>query len=144
VKSRGSEDYNSFMGFEEISHTADWSARVWAEDLPSLFVEAARAMNSLSGTAAGNGPRMKRTYQTEGPDAESLLVAFLSELLYYQEQEDLVLDTFDLRVAGQWLKVEMEGAQLASSEKAIKGVTYHNLNIERTKHGLETTIVFDV
>src|SRR5215213_7669446 len=104
------------MGFEEISHTADWSARIWAQDLQSLFVEAAQAMNSLSGTVAGSGPRVKQTYETEGPDAESLLVAFLSELLYYQEQEDLVFDRFDLRVAGQWLKAEMEGAQIASSE----------------------------
>jgi SHS2 domain-containing protein len=132
------------MGFEEISHTADWSARIWAEDLPSLFVEAARAMNSLSGTAIGNGPRVTRTFDAEAPDAESLLVAFLSELLYLQEQKDLTFDQFDLRVAGQWLKVEMEGAQIASSEKAIKAVTYHNLRIEKTNEGFEVTIVFDV
>ena len=132
------------MGFEEISHTADWSARIWAEDLPSLFTEAARAMNSLSGTVAGQGARVQKTFQAEGPDAESLLVAFLSEVLYYQEQESLALDTFDVRVASQWLKVEMEGAQIAASEKAIKAVTYHNLKIEKTNRGLETTIVFDV
>jgi SHS2 domain-containing protein len=132
------------MGFEEISHTADWSVRVWAEDLPSLFTEAARAMNSLSGTVAGNGPRVKRTFQVEEPDPESLLVAFLSELLYYQEQENLTFDVLDLRVATQWLKVEMEGAQIASSDKAIKAVTYHNLKIEKTNEGFETTIVFDV
>ena len=132
------------MGFEEISHTADWSARVWAEDLPSLFKEAARAMDALSGTVIGDGSRVPRVFETEGPDAESLLVAFLSELLYLQEQEDLAFDRFDLRVAGQWLKVEMEGAQIASSEKAIKAVTYHNLKIERTDQGLETAIVFDV
>jgi SHS2 domain-containing protein len=133
------------MGFEEISHTADWSARVWAEDLPSLFVEAARAMNSLSGTVAGAGPRVLRTFEAEAPDAESLLVAFLSELLYYQEQDHgLAFDVFDLRVAAHWLKVEMNGAQIASSEKAIKAVTYHNLKIEKTKDGLEATIVFDV
>jgi SHS2 domain-containing protein len=132
------------MGFEEISHTADWSVRVWAEDLPSLFIEAARAMNSLSGTVAGNGARLKRRYETEGSDPESLLVAFLSELLYYQEQENLAFDVFDLRVASQWLKAEMEGAQIASSEKAIKAVTYHNLKVEKTQQGFETTIVFDV
>ena len=133
------------MGFEEISHTADWSARVWAEDLPSLFIEAARAMNSLSGTEAGNGPRVKRTFETNAPDAESLLVAFLSELVYYQEQEDLVFDTFELfEVKSDNLKVEMEGAPIASSEKAIKAVTYHNLKIEKTQQGFETTIVFDV
>jgi SHS2 domain-containing protein len=132
------------MGFEEIAHTADWSVRVWAQDLPSLFAEVARAMNSLSGTAIGNGERLKRAFETEAADPESLLVAFLSELLYYQEQEELAFDVFDLRVAGQWLKAEMEGALIASSQKAIKAVTYHNLKIERTKQGFETTIVFDV
>jgi SHS2 domain-containing protein len=132
------------MGFEEISHTADWSARVWAKDLPSLFVEAARAMRSLSGTVIENGPRLTRTFEVEGPDAESLLVAFLSELLYYQEQQNLAFDAFELRVASQWLKVSMDGAQIASSEKAIKAVTYHNLKIEKTNEGFETAIVFDV
>ena len=132
------------MGFEEISHTADWSARVWAPDLPSLFAEAARAMNALSGTVSGDGERVKRVFEVEAPDPESLLVAFLSELLYYQEQQNLAFDAFDLRVAGQWLKVEMQGVQTASSEKAIKAVTYHNLKIEKTDQGFETTIVFDV
>jgi SHS2 domain-containing protein len=42
------------------------------------------------------------------------------------------------------LKVEMEGAQIVSTDKAIKAVTYHNLKIERTKRGFEVTIVFDV
>ena len=132
------------MGFEEVSHTADWSARIWAGDLPTLFIEAARAMASLSGTTIGTGPRLTQTFEAEGPDAESLLVAFLSELLYYQEQENLAFDIFELRLASQWLKAQMEGAQIASSEKAIKAVTYHNLKIERTKEGFETTIVFDV
>jgi SHS2 domain-containing protein len=132
------------MGFEEISHTADWSARVWAEDLPFLFVEAARAMNSLSGTVIGAAPRVTRTFEAEGPDVESLLVAFLSELVYYHEQENLAFDVFDLRVAAQWLKAEMEGAPIETVEKAIKAVTYHNLKIEKTAEGFETTIVFDV
>jgi SHS2 domain-containing protein len=132
------------MGFEEVSHTADWSARVWAPDLPTLFKEAARAMNSLSGTVIGTNDRVSRALEVEGPDPESLLVAFLSELVFYQEQENLTFDDFDLRVAGQWLKVAMEGAQTESVDKAIKAVTYHNLKIERTTEGFETTIVFDV
>jgi SHS2 domain-containing protein len=132
------------MGFEEISHTADWSARVWAQDLPSLFTEAARAMNALSGTVAGNGPRVSKTFEAEGPDVESLLVAFLSELVYYQEQENVAFDSFDLRVAGRWLEVAMEGAQIESVDKAIKAVTYHNLKIEKKTEGFETTIVIDV
>lgn len=132
------------MGFEEISHTADWSVRVWAPDLPSLFAEAARAMNSLSGTVMGHDPRLKRTFESEAPDAEGLLVAFLSELLYCQEQENLAFDVFELEVKSNKLKVEMVGAQIVSLDKAIKAVTYHNLQIKETDQGFETTIVFDV
>jgi SHS2 domain-containing protein len=133
------------MGFEEISHTADWSVRVWARDLPALFAEAARAMNSLAGTMIERNPRRQRTFEVEAPDAESLLVAFLSELVYYQEQDHgLAFDTFALKFEGQRLRVDMEGAQIASLDKAIKAVTYHNLKIEKTKRGMETTIVFDV
>ena len=132
------------MGFEEISHTADWAVRVWAPDLPSLFMEAALAMNALSGVRLQDGARLKREFEAQGSDAESLLVAFLSELVYYQEQEGLAFNAFKLQVAGTRLQVEMEGAQILSVDKAIKAVTYHSLKILETDQGLETTIVFDV
>lgn len=132
------------MGFEEISHTADWSVRVWAQDLPLLFAESARAMNALAGTVTGQGPRVKRAFTSGGPDAESLLVAFLSELVYYQEQENLAFDTFDTRLSDKQISVDMEGAQITSIDKAIKAVTYHNLEVEETARGVEVVIVFDV
>jgi SHS2 domain-containing protein len=132
------------MGFQEIAHTADWSARVWAPDLPSLFVESARAMNALSGTVIGAGERVKRAFELEAPDPESLLVSFLSELVYLQEQDNLAFDVFEVRIASQRLNVQMEGARVESMDKAIKAVTYHNLKIVKTSEGFETTIVFDV
>jgi SHS2 domain-containing protein len=132
------------MGFEEIPHTADWSVRVWAQDLPSLLAESARAMNALAGTVTGPGPRLKRTFESKGPDVESLLVAFLSELVYYQEQENLAFDTFDIRMSDRHLSVTMEGSQIASVDKAIKAVTYHNLKVEETSRGYEVVVVFDV
>ena len=133
------------MGFEEIPHTADWSVRVWAQDLPSLLAESARAMNALAGTVTDPGPRLKRAFASEGPDIESLLVAFLSELVYYQEQDHgLAFDTFDIRMSDRHLSVTMEGSQITSVDKAIKAVTYHNLKIEETSRGYEVVIVFDV
>ncbi len=132
------------MGFEEIPHTADWSVRVWAQDLPSLFAESARAMNALAGTATSQSPRVKRAFKSEGPDVESLLVAFLSELVYCQEQENLAFDTFDTKLSDKQISVNMEGTQITSIDKAIKAVTYHNLKIEETSLGYETVLVFDV
>jgi SHS2 domain-containing protein len=132
------------MGFEEIPHTADWSIRVWAGDLPGLLAESARGMNWLAGAKLADGPREKRTYEFEGPDGESMLVSFLTELVYYAEQENLGFDDFDIRIKDGRLKVEMGGAPFVSLDKAIKAVTWHNLKINETARGLEVEIVFDV
>ncbi len=131
-------------GHEEIPHTADWALRVWAEDLPSLFVEAANGMASLSGLELEQGLRPTRQLQLEAPDNESLLVAFLSELLYIQEQEDLGFDQMDITIDGARLAAIMEGAQIRSLAKPIKAVTFHNLKIRRREHRFEAEIVFDV
>jgi SHS2 domain-containing protein len=132
------------MPFEEIPHTADWSIRVWADDILGLLVESARGMYWLAGTALADEPRVIKTFETEEPDSESFLVAFLSELVYYAEQENLGFDDFDIQINNGRLKAELGGAPLKSMDKAIKAVTWHNLNITKTARGLEVEIVFDV
>ncbi len=132
------------MGFEEIPHTADWSIRVWAQDLPGLLAESARGMNWLSGAELTDQPRVKRDFEAKGLDRESLLITFLSELVYYAEQENMGFDDFDIKIKNDTLKVEMEGAPLKSVSKAIKAVTWHKLKIKKTVKGLEVDIVFDV
>jgi SHS2 domain-containing protein len=132
------------MPFEEVQHTADWSLRVWAADLPSLFRDAARGMNSLAGLQQAPGPSLHQTFEANAPDPESLLVSFLSELVYAAEQEKTGFDQFDIKFAGQKLIAEMSGAPLVSVNKAIKAVTYHNLQIQQTTRGYEVEIVFDV
>lgn len=134
----------TIRGFEEIPHTADWAMRVWAEDLPGLFAEAARGMNSLAGVQLESGPRLERQIELEAGDNESLLVAFLSELLYIQEHENLAFDAFKLRMHNSFLKGELEGAAIAGIAKAIKAVTFHDLRIARSERGFQVQLVFDV
>ena len=133
------------MPFEEISHTADWSIRVWAEDLAGLLTESARGMYTLATAESSAGPRVRRELVLDGVDAESLLVAFLEELLYLSESEGLIFDDFSgLKVEGSKLTGMMEGRALLSQEKEIKAVTFHNLEIRQSERGLEVEIVFDV
>ena len=132
------------MPFEELAHTADWALRVRAADLPKLFAESARGMNALSGARAATGPRAHRIVTLSAPDAESLLVAFLSELVYAAEQEQMMFDEFKIQIEGQTLKAKMDGAPLESINKTIKAVTYHNLQIREIEGGVEVEIVFDV
>jgi SHS2 domain-containing protein len=132
------------MGFEEIPHTADWSLRVWADDLEGLLAESARGMYWLAEAEFVDQPRIKRIFEAEGIDGESLLVAFLSELVYYAEQEYAGFNNFEISIKNDRLKVEMEGAPLKSLSKVIKAVTWHKLEIQKSARGLEVEIVFDV
>jgi SHS2 domain-containing protein len=132
------------MPYEEIPHTADWCLRVWAADLPSLFVEAARGMNSLAGMQPAPGPVRRKTLESTASDPESLLVSFLSELVFASEQENTVFDQFEVQIAGQGLRCKMKGAPLLTVKKNIKAATFHNLHIQQTNRGFEVEIVFDV
>jgi SHS2 domain-containing protein len=135
-------------GFIELPHTADWAVRVWAADLPGLFAAAAKGMNALAGVRLAEGPPISRLFEAEAPDAESLLVTFLSELVYAAEQENLAFDGFDIEteqhVGVYTIRAKMGGAPMESIEKPIKAVTYHNLEIVSVEDGLEVEIVFDV
>jgi SHS2 domain-containing protein len=135
---------NGASGFEELPHTADWAMHVWAGSLPGLFAEAAYGMNALSGLKPAPGPRISRTFEAEALDEESLLVEFLSELVWAAEQENLVFDNFHVVLTGSKLKAIMSGAPILSIDKSIKAVTYHNLQITKTERGFQVDIVFDV
>jgi SHS2 domain-containing protein len=139
---------NQQSGFRELPHTADWALQVWAPDLAGLFVEAARGMNALTSAAPGRSPTTTRTFEATASDPESLLVAFLSELVYAAESQRLLFAGFEVQLSeaahGWSLRVEMQGAPLVSASKTIKAVTYHNLHVRKTRRGFEVEIVFDV
>lgn len=131
-------------GFREHEHTADWELEVWAPDMPALLEQAARGMYHLMGTRLHPEPPLTRQLKFQALDRESILVAFLSELLYLGEVEELGFDTFEIKLEADTLHAQLGGAPLASQSKEIKAVTYHNLAIRETDRGLEVTIVFDV
>jgi SHS2 domain-containing protein len=132
------------MPFEEIRHTADWSIRVRSPDLPTLFIEAAYGMNAISGITLSNSPRVVHGFDVDLTDPETLLVSFLSELVFYAEYEKTGFDQFNVHLNGDHLHIDMTGAPIQTMTKSIKAVTYHNLKILATQDGFEADIVFDV
>jgi SHS2 domain-containing protein len=135
-------------GYREVAHTADWELQVWAPDMVGLLEQAGRGMYYLAGVRLeqihGDVQPLERKLTLSFTDPENLLVRFLSELLYFSEQEGIAFSHFDLRLDGQQLAMRLEGARLAAINKEIKAVTYHNLAVRRTSRGLEAQIVFDV
>ena len=137
-------------GYREIEHTADWELEVWAPDLPGLLEQAARGMQHLAGLKLQDAPARQLELQLTAADAESLLVAFLGELLFSMEQQLMGFCDFDLQVnplpdhAGLELHASLQGQPLLALDKEIKAVTYHDLAIASGPQGLQTRVVFDV
>ncbi|NIT59998.1 MAG: archease [Aliifodinibius sp.] len=132
------------QGFREIEHTADWSIEVWAPDMVGLLKEAAAGMYALSQTEIDDNFEVSRDFTLKIDDKESLVVDFLSELLYLGEMEQLAFNEFNLSLNNSLLIVTLRGGKITSQSKEIKAVTYHDLNIQTRDSLLWTNIVFDV
>ena len=131
-------------GFQEIEHTADWEIKVWAPDLKSLLIAAAQGMYQFSNTVLAEGPRMVHDFEIRFDDQESLLVDFLSELLFVGEQQGVAFETYQFEFLDQGISVQAIGAPIARQTKEIKAVTYHGMKIREKEGYLEVNIVFDV
>lgn len=134
------------LRFEEIPHTADWSFRAFGKDLCALFENAAHAIFALEGAQAQVGAReTARVVQVSAMDYESLLVNWLTELLWLQESQREAYQRFHIEtLTPTKLRAQVFGAPLMELNKIIKAVTYHNLEIKQTANGWEAVVVVDV
>ena len=133
------------FGFRELAHTADWELEVWAPDLPGLLEQAARGMYTLSGMQLKGVTAREHSVKLHAADAEGLLVRFLTELLWLQQEKQLGFVRFSIHVDDDYnLQAQLVGLPILKFDKEIKAVTYHNLAVQTTSHGLRVNIVFDV
>jgi SHS2 domain-containing protein len=133
------------MAIEELEHTADLSIRVRGRDLAELFVNAARGMFGLMADPEAVEHSVRRQVQLHEMDAETLLVSWLSELLWFNEESGATFARFEMQSLTQTdLQATAWGGLAPSQWKQIKAVTFHDLAIIETDDGYEVTLVFDV
>jgi SHS2 domain-containing protein len=135
---------DKIAGYREIEHTADRELQVWGPDLVSLLKTAAEGMYFLLSTKLASSPIEVRKFEIAYVDRESLIVDFLSELLFIGEDEGIAFDDFDLRIGANTLTIMAHGSPIQKQGKEIKAVTYHGMQVIETERGLEVCIVFDV
>lgn len=134
-------------GFREVDHTADWTLEVWAPDLEGLLEQSAAGMYEMSGLEFGSELHVSREFEFEFEDRETVLVQFLSELVYVLHAEHLAFYDFDVTVpagAEGTVSVRAVGDPVAGIDKEIKAVTWHGLDIHETNGGYRGRVTFDV
>ncbi|KLK87698.1 hypothetical protein SZ63_08680 [Methanoculleus sediminis] len=135
------------MSFEELEHTADVLMRVRGATLNELFAEAGRAMFSVM-----YGPcedrDVERRIEIEAENLESLLIDYLSELLFVTEVENTVFCTFDVELLGTRLSAVIRGELFDparhSAGTLVKGISYFGLEIVKEEEGYVVEIIFDI
>lgn len=131
-------------GYKEIDHIADLALMVWAEDFYSLLKQSAKGMYDLMDVELNHNCGAQNTFRIFAGTSETLLVDFLSEVLYLIEDKGQAFETFSFCKEEGELVINADGYEVRSIGRQIKAVTFHDLEIKETHTGVTVTITFDV
>jgi SHS2 domain-containing protein len=135
--------------FEILEHPADVGFRATAGSLPELFESAAEALVSVALDPHNILPAQSATLRAEGDSNESLLVNWLSEVLYWLDGERFAIRSFKVHEFGSGrISAEVRGERLDPARHevrlVVKGITYHQLKIENNDHDWTCEVYLDV
>ena len=141
--------------YEILEHPADVGFLAHGRTLAELFENSALAMCSLACTPEKADERLERQIVARGSDIESLLYAWLTEILAIADAEQLVfsrVSVSELRMPSESAAGEVIG--VARGEKFdrerhaagtyIKAVTLHQFQVERTAQGFRARVYLDL
>lgn len=137
------------MGRRFLDLEADVGFEVWAQDLNSLFEEAALAMYEVMVDVGKIDPKVERHVKLSAPNLEMLLQRWLSELLFITEVEKLVFSKFEVSVEDEgYLSGKALGdfidLERHDPRTEVKAVTYHRLSVVKEGDLWKGTVVLDI
>jgi SHS2 domain-containing protein len=135
--------------FEVLEHPADVGFAAYGQTLEELFANAALAMLSLACALEGIAERERRELEASAADTESLLYAWLAEILAVADGEQLVFRRVEVtELAAGGVRGIAHGEKFDKSRHRagtyIKAVTYHQLRVEQTADGWRAQVYLDV
>ena len=134
------------MRYEEIEHTADVGIRAYGRTLDEIFANAAEGMFSLIADLSKVRPVGEAEVRLTAEDIPTLLLRWLTELLYVHETDRLLFSSCEAKVTGTSLVGRARGEAIDKSRHelklAIKAVTRHRLTVDPAKGVAE--VIFDI
>jgi SHS2 domain-containing protein len=135
--------------FRILEHTADVGFEAFGSTREEAFVNAARAMIYLIVELDSIDPREEVPVEVQGTDPESVLVNWLSELLYLHDAEGWLFRDFEIRsLHDHSLSAVARGESFQRSRHQgkllVKAITYHQLTLERTPRGWRAQVYVDI
>ena len=136
--------------FELIEHTADIGVVAYGASLKQAFANAARGMFSIITDLDKVVEVLHRDIELTESDQETLLVAWLNELVYIFDVEHILFKRFEITELDETrLKARGYGEKVDSArhelKMGIKATTYHMLRIDKiANNGYRVQVLFDI
>lgn len=129
-----------------IDHTADLMVKAYGATMEECFANAAFALFDQTVDLSTVGTCDSVDVRVTGMDDEDRLYSFLSEMLYIEDGECLVLKEFEVSFDGGDVVCHASGERLDRTRhrlrSEIKAVTYHMMEIDWDEPSV--TVLFDV
>ena len=135
--------------FDVLEHTADVGIVAYGSDLSELFANAAFGLFSLMVDTAGVQEEEERDIEVLGRDLETLLVRWLTELLYYLDAEEMLFSRFEIiEMTETSLHARAYGEQIDRLRHelgaGVKAITRHMLEVEEGPEGWRVQVLLDI
>jgi SHS2 domain-containing protein len=137
------------MQFEILEHPADIGFRARGATLAELFENSASAMLAIAYEAGAAKEAAEYPIEASGDDYESLLVNFLSEVLYLADGRQIAFARFSVRepapgrVAATGFGEPRDPVRHLT-RLVVKAVTYHQLRVAETDSGWIAEVYLDI
>ncbi|HXJ92416.1 MAG TPA: archease [Terriglobia bacterium] len=131
----------SLQEFRVLEHTADIGFEAFGATREDVFRNTGRALMSLIIDLDSIKPQERVSLEARAPEPQSLLVNWLSEILYLQDTEGWLFRDFEMVSLSE--QCVCGGARGERFERGrhhikllVKAITYHQLALEELNDGL--------
>jgi SHS2 domain-containing protein len=127
--------------------TSDVMFEAFGKDLKELFRNAAEALLSVICDIRRVKPEKSLLVEVKGRDAKDLLLNWLQELISRVDTDEMFFSGFEiLEMDGRRLKARVRGESVSPGKSGtlVKGVTYYNFSLEKTKKGWRARVACDI
>lgn len=131
--------------FEHLDHTADIKFKVYAKSKEEIFANTVLAISDYLARGKKIKDVIKKKIKINGQDDESLLYAFIDELIYLLDAENFIVSKANIELKGNRLTAELLGDEAANYPGLdhIKAATYSEMHIKKEKNW-EAQFVVDI
>ncbi len=133
--------------FEILGHTAELKIKAYGKTKEELFANMLQGMMAtFQPSVHEDAAPVKQSVSVESQDSETLLVDFLSEVLYLAQANKEVYDDVTFHSFSDTnLDADLTGRKADSFGDDIKAVTHHGVLITRAPKGLwEVEVIYDI